>query len=248
MTYNFLVLSVLCCIPGLVFFVLRKDLRPVIVFMALVSIPFGFTESLFYPEYWEPVFLWDLADKIGFGLEDILFVSGLGALTSTIYAVVFRKKFSSVVFTNHKSSLFYAGIVLCVTGVLVFAAVLLHIPMIYGSVVIMLLMSAALLAFRRDLILPSLAGGVLTCAVYTFICIIFSVLFKDVFFLVWHGEKFSNIFIAGVLLEEYLYSFAAGVAGTMFYPFVTGRRFIVQSLQERHGGRTWREPDLPYRV
>ena len=119
--------------------------------MALVSIPFGFTESLFYPDYWEPVFLWDLADKIGFGLEDILFVAGLGALTSTIYAVVFRKKFSSVVFTNHKSSLFYAGIVLCVTGVLVFAAVLLHIPMIYGSVVIMLLMSAALLAFRRTL-------------------------------------------------------------------------------------------------
>lgn len=225
MVYNFLVLSVLCCIPGLIILLLRRDLRPAISIMALVSIPFGFTESLFYPDYWEPVFLWDLADKIGFGLEDILFVAGLGALTCSIYAFVFRKRFSSVVFTNRKSSLFYAVAVLFITGLLVFAAVLLRIPMIYGSVAIMLLMSAALLAVRRDLILPSLAGGLLTCAVYTCICIIFSVFFKDVFFLVWHGEKFSNIFIAGVLLEEYLYSFAAGVAGTMFYPFVTGRRY-----------------------
>ena len=81
--YDFLILSLLFLVPGAVIYALRQDLRPVIRVMMLCSIPFAFTEFLFYPDYWEPVFLFDLAARIGFGIEDVVFVCGLGAFTST---------------------------------------------------------------------------------------------------------------------------------------------------------------------
>lgn len=225
MVYDFLVLSLLCGVSGLVCFALRKDLRKPILFTAVASVPFAFTESLFYPSYWEPRFLWNLADKIGFGLEDILFVMGLGALTVSAYPAVFGTTFAAPERRPLRPLALHAALVLALTGALVAIAVVIKAPMIYASVCIMLAMSGALIVIRSDLLVPAILGGALTCAAYTLICILFSLLFKDVFRIVWHGERFSNVFIAGVLLEEYLYSFAAGVAGAIFYPFVSRRRF-----------------------
>ncbi len=223
---NFLILSLLCCIPGILVYVFRSDLRKVIYTMVIVSVPFSLTERFFYPSYWEPQFLWNLADKIGFGIEDIIFVAGLGALTSTIYAVCFKKQFSESVNSDRRPILLYTVGALSAAALLIVFAIVAAVPMIYASVFIMLLISVGIIAVRKDLFIPSVAGGVLTCMIYTLICILFSLIFKDVFHVVWHVEKFSNIFISGIPLEEYMYSFAAGVAGTIFYPFVSGKRFI----------------------
>lgn len=223
---DFLVLSLLCCIPGIFIYVCRRDLRTVIHTVSIVAVPFAFTERFFYPTYWEPFFLWDLANKIGFGIEDIIFVAGLGALTSTVYAFVFRKKFSDLSGKKRKTGALYSVAVLALAALLVVFARLTRVPMIYASLFIMFFISVGILYLRKDLILPAIIGGGITCMVYSLICILFSVLFKNVFHVVWHGEKFSNIFIMGILLEELLYGFAAGVAGTIFYPFITRRRFV----------------------
>ena len=53
-------------------------------------------------------------------------------------------------------------------------------------------------------------------------------LFKNI----WHTEKFLNIFIAGVPLEELLYGFSSGFVATAFYPYVFGRRFIHRTANE----------------
>ncbi|XXY18112.1 lycopene cyclase domain-containing protein [Sorangium sp. So ce216] len=91
MKHEFLLLSLLFLLPGGVIWLARPDLRSLMKRMALASIPFAATERLFYPEYWTPKFLFDLADRIGFGVEDVLFVAGLSAFSSTAYAVVFRR-------------------------------------------------------------------------------------------------------------------------------------------------------------
>lgn len=226
MNLDFLTLSLLCWIPPIVVFALRKDLRRVIIIMGFCSIPFAFTEWMFYPSYWQPKFLWNLADKIGFGIEDLLFVSGLGGLTSTIYPFCFVKKFISESKIQFKDLIIRTLIIFGITALLVFLVLLIRIPMIYGAVVIMLLISFFIIIKRKDLLFPSLAGGVLTCLSYIVICLFFSLIFKDAFKNVWHGEKFSGIYIAGVLLEEYLYSFSAGVAGSIFYPFVFEKKIV----------------------
>ncbi|XXY44772.1 lycopene cyclase domain-containing protein [Sorangium sp. So ce269] len=91
MEHEFLLLSLLFLLPGGVIWLARPDLRSLMKRMALASMPFAATERLFYPEYWTPKFLFDLADRIGFGVEDVLFLAGLSAFSSTAYAVVFRR-------------------------------------------------------------------------------------------------------------------------------------------------------------
>ena len=81
-SYSFLTLSLILAIPGALVFAARRDLRPMIGWMALASVPFAWTELLFYPDYWKPRFLFNLIDIIGFGLEDVLFVVGLAAFSS----------------------------------------------------------------------------------------------------------------------------------------------------------------------
>ncbi|WP_437317293.1 lycopene cyclase domain-containing protein [Sorangium sp. So ce385] len=91
MTHEFLLLSVLFLLPGMAIWVARPDLRALMKRAAVASLPFAATERLFYPTYWTPKFLFDLADRVGFGVEDLLFLVGLSAFSSTAYAVVFRR-------------------------------------------------------------------------------------------------------------------------------------------------------------
>ena len=46
------------------------------------------TEFLFYPTYWEPRSLYNLISRMGFGIEDVLFVVGVGLVTVSSYPVV----------------------------------------------------------------------------------------------------------------------------------------------------------------
>ncbi len=225
MTHDFLALSMLCCLPGGAVYMLRRDLRSPIRLIGCCAVPFAFTERFFYPSYWEPRFLWDLADKIGFGLEDLLFVIGLGALTMSAYPFCFRKRFSFESDSGRRPVLRLAGIG-AFTGLCILLAVVLRVPMIYGAAGTMAIAGAAMTAIRRDLLTGSLWGGAITCAVYFFVCLVFSQLFRNAFSDVWHGERFSGVYLAGILLEEYVYGFTAGLVGTAFYPFVSGRKFV----------------------
>jgi hypothetical protein len=231
--YNFLLLSLLFLIPGAIIFVFRRDLRRVIGLMSICSLPFAFTESLFYPEYWEPVFLFDLADRIGFGVEDLLFVVGLGAFTSTAYAFVFRRRYQQIGPIEPRSIALRGALVLGVTFVLVAAAALIGVAMIFGSFGIMLGVTGVICLIRRDLLLPSLLGGVSSLVVYTALCLAFGWLLPGVFDLSWHTERFLDIFWLGIPLEELMYGFASGVAATAFYPYVTNQRFVVASEAHR---------------
>jgi hypothetical protein len=222
-TYSFLLLALLFLIPGLVILLLRPDLRRVAFRMALCSLPFALTESWFYPSYWEPRFVFDLADRIGFGIEDLLFVAGLGAFSSTAYAFFFKRGYGAVADLAgrrlHRGASVFAAV-----GVLVAIIAALGIPMIYGSVAVMLGVSAFIGWRRRDLVRPMLLGGLCVTGVYSGLCGIYMGLLPDVFVHTWHIERFSNVFVLGIPLEEILYACAAGTAATAFYPYVFGLR------------------------
>lgn len=226
MKYNFLILVLLFLVPGIVIYGVRKDLRPVIRTMSLCSLPFAFTEFLFYPSYWEPVFLFDLGKKIGFGIEDFLFVIGLASFTSTVYAFILNLKYKDFG-SSHKSIIMKRlGLVLGMSLLLIVVFVLLNISMIYGSFLVMLLITGFICLKRSDLALPGFFGGVFSLLLYTFLCIGFGLLIPGVFQLTWHTERFMNIFILGIPVEEMMYGFAAGTVATVFYPYVFNKKFV----------------------
>jgi lycopene cyclase-like protein len=225
MAYNFLILSFIFLIPGIIIYITRNDLRNVIHVMAFCAIPFAFTERFFYPSYWEPVFLFDLADKIGFGIEDIIFVIGLSAFTSTAYAFFFGLGYSTINKININSVLFRGATVLGLAFSLIVFVALLNIEMIYGSFAIMLCISCFLVMIRKDLAIPGFMGGILSVILYSTLCLCLQVPFPGIFKLTWHTDQFLNIFILGIPLEEIMYGFSSGVIATVFYPYVFCKRF-----------------------
>lgn len=221
--YSFLVLSIVLAVPGVLIWVFRDDLRPVIHRMMLASIPFAFTERLFYPEYWQPRFLFDLVNVVGFGIEDLLFVMGLAAFSSTAWAVVSGQTIAA---GEHRASLRNASALLAGCFVVVGLVALWGIPMIYSAPIIMMVFGVGICVARRDLWWPSLGGAAVTTLVYTGGCLLLMLLVPRVFELDWNSDRFLNIFVWGIPLEELLYASTAGFIATGFYPYVTGSRFI----------------------
>jgi len=226
MTYNFLFIAIITLIPTVLIYILRPKLRGVIHVMSPASIPFAFTEWLFYPEYWEPVFLFNLVDYIGFGIEDILFVMGLGGFASTLYAAVFKQIYLPKDWQSRQDLLKRIMATFIVTLVLITAAVLAEIPMIYGSVGIMLVMAIAIVTRRTDLLKPALWGGLLTTLVYTGLCFVILVIYPEIFDLTWHTEHFLNLYMFGIPLEEIFYAFSAGMLATIAYPYLFKMSFL----------------------
>lgn len=218
--YNFFILSILFLLPGGLIYWLRKDLRKVMQVLALCSLPFAFTEFLFYPTYWEPKFLFDLIDVLGFGIEDLLFVIGLSGFTSTSYAFVFHK---TLIQKTNRGKLSPSQRV-CLFFVIVCIAILilvrLQVHLIYGAPLLMSILSAFIFVRRKDLILPGFLGAILSTIMYALLCYTLISIYPNIFQLTWHTEKFVNQTWLGLPAEELVYAFTSGAIASIFYPYV----------------------------
>lgn len=225
--YDFLVLSLRFWIPGLGAYLTCPDLRLAIRRSALCSLPFAFTEFLFYPDYWTPNFLFDLGDRLGFGIEDFLFVSALAAGAVSIYGILCARTYAPQethvppwARTKRITSVFAAVLVLVVL------ARLLSVPMIYGCIMVMALLSASIMAIRRDLVSPGVISGFGLAACYWMLARIYAWLYPGVFVDIWHTHGLINVFVFGVPVEELLYGAASGVAAVVVYAYAFGERFV----------------------
>ncbi len=224
MRYNFLILCVLFALPPLCIYGLRPDLRRPMAVTALFSLPFGLTESLFYPEYWRPHFLFDLADHIGFGIEDLLFVAALGAFTATAYPWLAKKRFVPISARGAGARLWRPALVFASALLLVLGLRRAGVPAIYGACLAMIGVTAIMLCLRRDLTRACFGGGCTTLLVYAALCQIFQWLLPGVFDLAWNTELLTNRRVLGVPLEELMYGFSAGFSGAAVYPFFGDQR------------------------
>ncbi|MEB3327676.1 MAG: lycopene cyclase domain-containing protein [Candidatus Sericytochromatia bacterium] len=222
--YAFLVLCLLLAVPALLVWLARPDLRAVAGRMALVSLPFAGTERLFYPTYWEPRFVGDLVNRIGFGVEDVLFVTALAVFTSVGWAAVAGVRLVGAPVAG-LAGWRRGGALMGACFVAVAGAWARGWPMIHVAPALMAAAGCLVCWRRPDLWGPGLGSAVLTTFVYTALCLALQALLPGVFALAWHAERFSNVFVAGVPLEELGYAAGAGWIGAVFYPFVAGLRW-----------------------
>ena len=225
--YNFLMLCLLLWIPAVLAYVGRPDLRRAMRLAALCSLPFAFSEFLFSPDYWAPTFLFDLGDRLGFGIEDFLFVTAIATNAVSIYGVLSSRTYAPQDAQVSPGTLLkrIASILTLVLVLLVFAMKL-SIPMIYGCIAIMTLISAALMILRRDLFLPALISGLGLAVCYWLLAEIYAWLYPGVFLTIWHTQTLINVFLLRVPVEEILYGATSGVAAVVFYAYAFGQRFV----------------------
>ncbi len=73
MHYAWFVWSLLLLLVWLVIYTAKRNLRREMLRVSLWTMPFGLTEPLFVPEYWNPPSLFDLAQRTGFDIESLIF-------------------------------------------------------------------------------------------------------------------------------------------------------------------------------
>ena len=78
--YVWLIWSSAFLIPWFVLSVALPAHRAVMWKSSLFMAPFGLTEPLFVPEYWNPPSLFELARRTGFDIESIIFSFAIGGI------------------------------------------------------------------------------------------------------------------------------------------------------------------------
>ena len=62
--------------------------RRTMLWASLFTAPFGLTEPLFVPKYWNPPSLFSLAQQTGFDIESLIFTFGIGGVAAVFYPVL----------------------------------------------------------------------------------------------------------------------------------------------------------------
>src|SRR6516164_9347581 len=62
--------------------------RRIMVWASVLTTPFGLTEPLFVPRYWNPPSLFDLAHRTGFDIESLIFCFAIGGVGVVLYDLV----------------------------------------------------------------------------------------------------------------------------------------------------------------
>lgn len=211
--------------PWLALFLRLPRYRGVMMWSSLSTMPFGLTEALFIPRYWNPPSLFDLAQRTGFDIESLIFCFAIGGVGVVLYDFVAgavlrpieRAEHRAKRHRHHRTALFAPFIAF---------PVLLLIPwnVIYPAIVAMLVGGAATVACRPDLKSKTLIGGGLFAGYYGIFMLLLEWSAPGYIERVWNLPALSGVMIGGIPLEELLFGFAFGTYWSGIYEHLTWQR------------------------
>jgi hypothetical protein len=125
-------------IPWLALYAAFPRHRRTMLWVSAMTAPFGLTEPLFVPEYWNPPSLFDLAQRTGFDFESLIFFFAIGGVAVSFYRVLTGRSVEAM--TSSISDETHRCRVMLLVPVLAFPALMLA-PSnpIYPAIIAMLL-------------------------------------------------------------------------------------------------------------
>ena len=110
--YSYLIWCVLLGTIWLALYIIRKDLRYEIMFASLLFLPFGLTQPLFVPDYWNPTVIYKLWGL--FDIESLLFGFFLGGIAASLYEEIFNyhlRKFGKTLTNKNYARIIYGSMI-----------------------------------------------------------------------------------------------------------------------------------------
>lgn len=193
------------------------------IFMA----PFGLTQFMFVPEYWDPPSLFELARKTGFDIESIIFSFAIGGIGTGLYNALMRKRLEEFDPQERKVSLHRWHRWALATPFAWFP-ILYFLPWnpIYAGIAAMVLGAIAGVLCRPDLKSNTLVGGMLFLGLYTVFLLGLKWSAPGYIEQVWNLEALSGVLIYGLPLEELLFGFSFGLVWTGIHEHFTWKRSV----------------------
>lgn len=213
---------------GLVFvwlmvFLFYRKARRRMLWASLLTMPFGLTEPLFVPEYWNPPSLFDLARRTGFDIESLLFCFAIGGLGIVLYDLIFKVEHEKMGWSekHHRRHRYHFWAVVSPLMFFSLFVILTDWNPIYSASLSMFLGGIAALLCRPDLKKKIWVGGIIFLVfyfVYFFLLDSFSPGYVD---RVWTLSAISGIRVLGIPLEELLFAFTFGMLWSSYYEHLT---------------------------
>jgi hypothetical protein len=199
--------------------------RKTMLTVSLATAPFGLSEPLFVPEYWNPPTLFDLAQRTGFDLESLIFSFGIGGVSSVLYSVLTHRNDIPVLETEKRVPLHHHHYKALVSPFIVFL-LLYFLPWnpIYPSIAAMVVGAIATILCRPDLKTKTWVGGVLFLAYYFVFFLVLEASSPGYVQHVWNLPEISGILLLGIPLEELLFAFAFGLYWSGVYEHLMWRK------------------------
>ena len=212
------------CLLGvwLIIFAVRPKLRKEMLTMSFLTMPLGFTEPIFVPEYWNPPSLFNLATNTGFDIESLIFSFAFGGIAAVLYEAVMNVKHQRVYDRGvfHVFSITLPAVVFL--GLYLFSSL----NPIYSVIISGFVGSFVVMACRKDLIVPTVFGGLIFLTLYTLGFLIILFVYPG-FSSYWNVSALSGVFVFGIPLEELLFAFSMGMVWSTLYEHAMRLRIIM---------------------
>jgi hypothetical protein len=201
---------------------------------SLFTLPFGLTEPLFVPEYWNPPSLFDLAQRTGFDLESLIFTFAIGGVAAVLYSVLTRRG-ARIVPSREMHKPLHRHHYKALAAPFIAFPVLYLLPWnpIYAGIAAMAIGALATMLCRPDLKTKTWIGGLLFLGYYAIFLLGLEWTAPGYIARVWNLAALSGVLVFGMPLEELLWAVAFGLYWSGVYEHFTWR----QPAARRHGGR-----------
>ncbi len=199
--------------------------RRAMLWASLFTMPFGLSEPLFVPEYWNPPSLFDLARTTGFDIESLIFCFGIGGVGAVLYNVAFGVRLEPMRSAERHRKLHRYHKLAVAAPFLVFPP-LYFLPWnpIYPAIVAMAIGAIATMLCRPDLKKKTWVGGALFVVYYLVFLLGLEWLSPGYIDQVWNMEALSGLRVFGLPVEEILFAAAFGVCWAGIYEHFMWRR------------------------
>jgi hypothetical protein len=210
--------------------------RPAMRWASLYTAPFGLSEPLFVPAYWNPPSLFDLAQRTGFDLESLIFCFAIGGVGSVLYNLVTGARLEAVPAVErhrrhhrwHRPALLTPFVTLPVLLVLPWNP-------IYPAVLALAAGALATVACRPDLKTKTLAGALLFLGYYAVFMLALDAFAPGYIEQVWNLSALSGVRVFGIPAEELAFGLAFGAYWAGVYEHMRWRRLAGPAAAARHG-------------
>jgi hypothetical protein len=211
--------------PWAAFYLAFPKHRKTMLWASLFTAPFGLTEPLFVPAYWNPPSLFDLAQRTGFDIESLIFTFGIGGIAAVLYSVLTGRGARSMAAHEKRHPLHRHHYKALASPFIVFP-ILYFFPWnpIYPGIVALLIGAAATVACRPDLKTKIWVGGLLFLGYYTVFLLGLEWTASGYIERVWNLAALSGVIVLGMPLEELAWAAAFGMYWSGVYEHFNWRR------------------------
>jgi len=223
--YSYLGYSLIFLLVWGIFYILRPDLRHKMLLFSLIITPMGpLSEIWFLKDYWRRPTITGSPISI----EDAIFAFAIGGIAYAIYKVVFNVTAVQSKDQPRPVWMVIAFFVITFIPLLLFTD-LLGVNSIFSSAFSLFLIAILTWNLRPDLLKPSIASGIMVVVLFFLVYKAMQVIFPGAIEYWCMGCNPLGLRLSGINIEELLWDFTWGLAGSTMVEAVTGEKLQKRS-------------------